>query len=504
MGASACVGAVALSMSAGEASAQFRVASWNLNNYTGGLASSIQTAVYGVSPGGQSMSPTLIVAQGVAGDAAAEAFRVALNGAAGGPIDWARAPYVDGPGTDVTLFYRTTRVVLLNTQVVSTGGALPLPPRNAMRFDVIPVAYDSPESKIAIYGVHAQAGVTGNDIQARFTEADRIRSNAELLPAGWNFMVVGTLNSPTNGDAAYVELTGSQPNNSGRSTDCVRSPGNWQDTSFKFLFNTNTIGTGMVARVSQLLLSTPILDTDGMQYIGSLSLPFSTTTFNDPNHSFRTWGNDGSQVGAPLRIVGNTMVGQAVAQAIVDLAAGSGHTPIFADLKLPARVDSEDVLFFGPVAQGAPASINIHVSNVGSTALWTASGIDTLKYTMVGDGNFTPPVGNFTDSAGGASNTHAISINTSVAGPLSGSITINSNAPDEPARVVLFVGSVQGSGCLGDWDHSGGQPNSSDFLAYLNDYSAQNPAADLAPPGGNGVFDSSDFLAFLNLYSQGC
>ncbi|MDX9911931.1 MAG: GC-type dockerin domain-anchored protein [Phycisphaerales bacterium] len=58
--------------------------------------------------------------------------------------------------------------------------------------------------------------------------------------------------------------------------------------------------------------------------------------------------------------------------------------------------------------------------------------------------------------------------------------------------------------CVADWDHSGGQPNSSDFLAYLNDYSAQDPAADLAPPGGNGVFDSSDFLAYLNAYSQGC
>ena len=58
--------------------------------------------------------------------------------------------------------------------------------------------------------------------------------------------------------------------------------------------------------------------------------------------------------------------------------------------------------------------------------------------------------------------------------------------------------------CLADWDNSGGQPNSSDFLAYLNDYSSSNPPADLAPPGGNGVFDSSDFLAFLNFYSQGC
>ncbi|MDX9911384.1 MAG: choice-of-anchor B family protein [Phycisphaerales bacterium] len=58
--------------------------------------------------------------------------------------------------------------------------------------------------------------------------------------------------------------------------------------------------------------------------------------------------------------------------------------------------------------------------------------------------------------------------------------------------------------CDADWDGSGGTPDSSDFLAYLNDYASQNPRADLAPPGGNGTFDSSDFLAFLNIYAQGC
>ena len=58
--------------------------------------------------------------------------------------------------------------------------------------------------------------------------------------------------------------------------------------------------------------------------------------------------------------------------------------------------------------------------------------------------------------------------------------------------------------CPADWDGSGGQPNSSDFLAYLNDWSAQEPAADLAPQGGDAAWDSSDFLAFLNLYANGC
>ncbi|MDX9911693.1 MAG: carbohydrate-binding protein [Phycisphaerales bacterium] len=58
--------------------------------------------------------------------------------------------------------------------------------------------------------------------------------------------------------------------------------------------------------------------------------------------------------------------------------------------------------------------------------------------------------------------------------------------------------------CPADWDASGGQPNSSDFLAYLNDWSAHAPRADLAPQGGDGAWDSSDFLAYLNVYAQGC
>ncbi|MDX9912777.1 MAG: PQQ-binding-like beta-propeller repeat protein [Phycisphaerales bacterium] len=59
-------------------------------------------------------------------------------------------------------------------------------------------------------------------------------------------------------------------------------------------------------------------------------------------------------------------------------------------------------------------------------------------------------------------------------------------------------------GCLADWDGTGGAPNSSDFLAYLNAWSMQDACADLAPAGGDGAWDSSDFLAFLNAYSMGC
>ncbi|MDX9912562.1 MAG: GC-type dockerin domain-anchored protein [Phycisphaerales bacterium] len=57
--------------------------------------------------------------------------------------------------------------------------------------------------------------------------------------------------------------------------------------------------------------------------------------------------------------------------------------------------------------------------------------------------------------------------------------------------------------CTQDWNFDG-VINSSDFLAYLNDYAMGKARADLAPPGGNGILNSSDFLAFLNIYLQGC
>lgn len=56
-------------------------------------------------------------------------------------------------------------------------------------------------------------------------------------------------------------------------------------------------------------------------------------------------------------------------------------------------------------------------------------------------------------------------------------------------------------GCVGDWDGSGGAPNSSDFLAFLNDTGALSPRADL---NNDSAWNSSDFLIYLNAYNQGC
>ncbi len=54
--------------------------------------------------------------------------------------------------------------------------------------------------------------------------------------------------------------------------------------------------------------------------------------------------------------------------------------------------------------------------------------------------------------------------------------------------------------CPADWNCDG-TVDFNDFLAFLNDYTAQRPRADL---NGDGVIDFNDFLAFLNLYNTPC
>jgi hypothetical protein len=64
--------------------------------------------------------------------------------------------------------------------------------------------------------------------------------------------------------------------------------------------------------------------------------------------------------------------------------------------------------------------------------------------------------------------------------------------------------------CVADWDASGEAPNSSDFLAYLNDWSQAHPSADLHPPAqggepaGDGVWDSADFMQYMAVFAAGC
>lgn len=451
-----CVGVASLCLWSASAVAQLRVATWNISFYAGGREAAIRTAVYGEFSG-RRMAPDVILLQEMENSSAASVIAGALNTAPGSPGDWVAAPYLSGADSVGGCVYRAGRVQFLGGRVIAVGSSSTAnQPRNTERFDIRPVGYTGAGASIGMYCVHMKAGETDNDLSRRLVEADRIRSNAEGvntngpesgLPSGWNFLVGGDFNIQSSSQAAYVELTGSQANNDGRFFDPINTPGSWNNNcTYRFVHTQDPIGAGgMDDRHDQILISGSLRDGSGFEYVGSSTLAYSTSTWNDLNHSYRAWGNDGTSCNGTLTTVGNTMVGQAVAEALITAANGAGHLPVFLDLRLPPEITTVSTINFGTVMQGSAATQGLAVTNSGDVAQWGVNGVAALSYTLTPSAGFTAPAGTFTEAASGGSNLHTITMNTATLGVKSGMLTIASNSPDEPARMVMLTGTVVGN-----------------------------------------------------------
>lgn len=379
------------------------------------------------------MNPDVILGQEFLSQSAVNAFLSALNSAPGSSGTWASGPFVNGPDSDNAFFYRTDRLDLLQSVVVANGGSAPLPPRDTNRYDVRLKGYFGLGPKLALYSSHMKSGSTSEDELRRLNEATAIRTNAQALGSDFaGFLVGGDFNVQESSDNGYAKLIQAETNNLGRFFDPIATPGSWDNnSSYRFVHTQDPIGSGgMDSRYDFLLLSNSLVDNVGFDYIGLPNTAYSTVTWNDPNHSYRAWGNDGSTFNGNLNVAGNTMVGPAIAQALINAATSAGgHLPVFLDLRVPAEISAAPgSLNFGNVVQGSVVSQPIDVSNGVDTALWR-TGIADLQYAVVATSGFNAPAGNFLDAAGGGVNTHNISVDTATLGVKNGFVTVTSTDP---------------------------------------------------------------------------
>ena len=353
------LGSVTLASVALGDTSTLRVATWNVSNYQTGRTADIQNAVYGTFQG-RSMSPDVIMAQEIQSASAATAFLAALN-TAGSATDWA-ASYATLTGTgaatnanDQVVFYRTSKVAIpaAPTQVLgttSTGGAA----RQVYRWD-LRLANDAVSETVSLYDNHLKAGegsdsggpgVTNDD--RRKVATDAIRANANSLPASYHAIFGGDMNVQTSTQAAYQSLVGSQANDRGRFFDPIGTPGSWNgNAAFKYVHTQDPSGNGgMDDRHDQILLDSSFGDGLGLEYVGRFGTAYSTTTWNDPNHSYRAWGNDGTSFNGMLTVAGNAMVGPSIAQSLINCATPSGgHLPVFLDLSYTVNPVPEPASF---------------------------------------------------------------------------------------------------------------------------------------------------------------
>lgn len=529
----------ALAMTPAASMAQLRVASWNTTNYGGGNIAAVQTAVYGVYQG-RSMAPDVILQQECLSAAATAAFLGALNTAPGSPGDWAAAPFTDGADTDNSFYYRTSKVDFLGGFTIAVGSSSTAnQPRDTDRYDIRLKGYTSPGASVGMYSAHMKAQGGTNDVGRRQIEAQRIRDNAEGqdtngpgsgLPAGFNFLFGGDTNIQSSSSVEYQEFVGSQSDNSGRFFDPINTPGSWNNNSAFILVHTQdpSGAGGMDDRHDQILLGGSLVDNDGFSYQGNPSIPYRSLVtppfgtpidnmqWDDPNHSYRAWGNDGTSFNLALTTVEtmsngatvnreNGMVGSLIAQAMKTMAGGGGHLAIVLNLRVPGKVDAPALIDFGSVEQGSTAQLSLNVTNVGDIGMWTIPGISDLSYSMGASGDVTAPAGPFAEPAGGSGNSHTITLDTSTTGLKTGTITIASNDPDQPTRLVSIIGEVTppAGDCAGD-ANGDNQVDAADLSVLLSQFGQSVGVGTGADFNDDGAVDAADLSVLLSRFGLAC
>lgn len=480
-----------------------RIASWNISNYAGGRQADLQTAIY-ASFGGRSMSPDVLVCQEILTSSAASSLLSILNTAPDSPGDWVAGPFIDGPDTDSAIFYRASKIDFLGVFTLPADPGTTGAPRDVRRYDLGLVGYDDPSTQMAIYSVHMKAGSATDDQARRLIEATRIRDNAETLDPAIHIAVMGDFNVQSSTQAAYQELVGFQANNNGRFADPIATPGSWNNNfAFRFVHTQDPSGAGgMDDRHDQILLDPSLGDGVGLEYAGAFGAAYSTTTWDDPNHTYRAWGNDGTSYNLSLTVAGNTMVGPAIAQALVNVASGGGHLPIVVSLIVPPQVTASDV-DLGPVPFGSTASGDLIVGNGGEVTRWGADGIGALTYTLDPDAGIAVDAGPFIDGPGGSLDTHPFTADLATnpnGGAFEGFVRVLSDDPDRPVAPVRIFGTVVGCN-LADVAVPFGTFDFFDVQEFLDLFAAHDAQADLA---ADGEFNFFDVQEFLDLFAGGC
>jgi endonuclease/exonuclease/phosphatase family metal-dependent hydrolase len=326
--------------------------------------------------------------------------------------------YTDPNSSTQCLVYNDNVVNLIAKKTVGAASGSGQP-RQALRYQLQPVGYDSSAS-FYIYNSHYKAASDSTSQGRRNTEAQAIRTDADALGAGANIIYLGDFNVYTNTEPMWQTLTAG---GSGQAFDPINKVGTWDNSStYKAAhtqspYNSTTAtnlgtgftgtGGGMDDRFDFQLVSANMNDAHGLAYI---------------TNSYQAFGNNGTHsLNGSINGASNTFQPHAVLDSLAGIL---DHLPVVADYQLPAKLSVSVAAAPAQVIVGASVSINATVSNAAPVSF--ANGAEVMNYQVLAGGALT---GAFvsTDAALGGGNSHPIGLSTGSAGAKSGSISVTSS-----------------------------------------------------------------------------
>lgn len=320
-----------------------------------------------------------------------------------------------GSGTQGIIFNRST-VELLSEGTIGSSSTTGQP-REALRYKLRPVGYESGSSDFYIYNSHYKAGDDGTSRTRRLQEATAIRSDADALGRGTRIIYLGDLNTYYSQEAGYQKLLSA---GDGQAFDPIGQAGTWSGNgSFKSIHtqspfdsasgNTGFTGGGMDDRFDQQLVSGNVNDRHGFAYI--------------PN-SYQAFGNNGSHV---LQQPINTGTG-AAPDVLAAESSILDHLPVLADYQLPARMNVSVASVPTRVIIGANVNVQATITNIAPVQF--TNGADTLDYTIAGAGNVIGTASGSNVTALSPGQAQFLPLNTSSPGISSGTMTASSSSED--------------------------------------------------------------------------
>jgi endonuclease/exonuclease/phosphatase family metal-dependent hydrolase len=433
IGGAAVVAAFALACAAPPAHA-LRVVTYNLHEYPSDLAIR-QPALRTVMA---NIDADILIAQELNSEAGRDSFLMNVLNVVQ-PGQWASSAWIilqASPVEGGAVFYKPAKVSLGVLVGVPTFG-----PRDVLLTLMTPVGYAAASARFRLYSIHFKAGGPSTaDSTDRRLEATDLRNHLNSLPLGTNFILGGDSNFYGAYEGGYLRLTESQLDNDGRLKDPLAAlvgAGDWHNNGGIAPYHTqcpcltgcltNFSGGGMDDRFDLWLTSYNMQDGQGLDYLpvaqvfGAYAYPYQ-------------YGNDGIHYNSDINGGGiNNSVPIAVADALHD---ASDHLPVVMTVQVPSKVVAASQIDFGPAIVGGSPTRNLAVSN-GATAP-----ADALDYSLTAPAGFTAPGGSFNASAGAAANNHTLGMGTGSVGVKTGTLTVNTDAPDSTSKSVLLSGTV--------------------------------------------------------------
>lgn len=376
-GATAAV-IIAVLTHAAPASAQLRVVSYNIAAFGGDLDdfAEVIAAVNTDDVGGFAVAPHVYVFQEVQSFNAAVLLDT-LNAVAPRGVTYALATYTntgedDFSGAQALCFRSDTLRELTNMHTdIYTGAG-----RDADRWGLQLIGYDSLQATFLIYSAHLRAGDDPGDDQDRLEAVVSIRADADEFLSSTNFIFAGDFNLQSNLEPAYEHFF---TRGTGRANDPL-GVGSWSGSSNAIKHTQSPrsvnqgplIGGGLDDRFDFQLVNDPLVDGAGLSLIDG---------------SYRSVGNDGEHYNTAINSGDNEYFPGDIARsnALADaLHEASDHIPVLADYQIPAMMAGTLTPDFGRVIQHATVDLAAVVSN--AAAVVDPVGADVLAFDAFASG----------------------------------------------------------------------------------------------------------------------